>query len=161
IDDDASDHLWRAALYDDLISETDIRDKVVKLAKNGVQVLLVIDSCHSGAVVIKEPNVVVMTACAANEVALFERFQGGVFTRILLEGLGGAADANNDGTITQAELEAYVAKRMPQQIAALREKYPLESDKVKDQHPTAAGTETCPELPLAKVEHKDNSHRSK
>src|SRR5262249_47363961 len=37
----------------------------------------------------------------------------GFFTRALLEGLQGKADANNDGVVTLAEVNAYVAKRVP------------------------------------------------
>src|SRR5262249_47467868 len=56
---------------------------------------------------------VTFASCMASEFsAEGPALQNGYFTRALLEGLLGHADANGDGVVTLAELDAYVAERV-------------------------------------------------
>ena len=58
-------------------------------------------------------KVTMITAAAGNEVALWDREAGhGLFTRHLLDGLYGDADADRDGRITAGEAKSYLDKHM-------------------------------------------------
>ena len=71
-----------------------------------------------------------MTASGANEVsAEDENLQHGVFTYYLLEGLKGAADADNDGLITVDEAYRYVSFNVPR--ATGQEQHPVKKGSVE------------------------------
>lgn len=86
------------------------------------QKMLVLDACHSGSATrgvsgvapsLKTQGVFVLTSCAEKELSHPDaESKHGVFTRYLLEGVEGAADANRDGDITQKELFGFVQKKM-------------------------------------------------
>jgi hypothetical protein len=97
------------------------------------KVLLVLDTCHSGAAgtvgarspgrldyadvlrdaATDEVGVITLASCLPNECS-YERPQwgNGAFTKALVEGIGGKADLNGDGVVSVAELDAYVADRV-------------------------------------------------
>ncbi len=97
--------------YDVPVSAAELRERVEKLARKGVRVLLIVDTCHAGAIGIHGDNIIVLAACAADEYAA-DGPSNGLYTQVLLTGLNGAADANKDGIITLAELDVYVATQM-------------------------------------------------
>ncbi|MGH7209624.1 MAG: caspase family protein [Nitrospiraceae bacterium] len=92
------------------------------------QVMLVLDSCFSGAggrsviakgarpmlITVEDPllasqNMVVLSAAAGNQISsAFPEKRHGLFTYYFLKGLQGEADANKDGAVDVAELYAYL-----------------------------------------------------
>lgn len=92
------------------------------------QVMLVMDSCFSGAggrsviakgtrpmfITVEDPllaaqNMVVLSAAAGNQISsAFPEKRHGLFTYYFLKGLQGEADANQDGAVDVAELYAYL-----------------------------------------------------
>ena len=92
------------------------------------QVMLVMDSCFSGAggrsviargtrpmlITVEDPllasqNMVVWSAAAGNQISTaFPEKRHGLFTYFFLKGLQGEADANKDGAVDVAELYAYL-----------------------------------------------------
>jgi hypothetical protein len=119
-----NDPEWVFAVYDGFVTESELRDRVVKLARKGVRVMLLLDSCHSGAVEIREPNVIVIASCTKEQTALAASDDGenslSLFTGVLLRGLSGAADLNKDGVITLAELNAYIASAIEEELKEIR-----------------------------------------
>jgi hypothetical protein len=107
---------WHFCAYDRLVPASDLRARVETLAKKSVRVLLIIDTWESGAIGIQADNIIVLAACAADEAALDgnDSQDNSVYTKALLEGLSGAADTNQDGIVTLAELDAYAAMRVEQ-----------------------------------------------
>lgn len=94
--------------YDRLVYSAELRQRIEALAKKGVRVLLILDTCFAGAIGIQGNNIIVLAACTAEEHS-YDGLTNGLYTRILLAGLKGAADANKDGVVTLAELGLYVA----------------------------------------------------
>ena len=84
--------------------------------------LLVLDACHSGSATrgvtgiapsLKTVGVHVMASCAEKELSHPDPdSKHGIFTRFLLEGIDGKADANGDGSVSQKELFEYVQKQL-------------------------------------------------
>lgn len=77
--------------------------------------IIVVDCSHSGAFFNSyhrlPKGLSALTACAENELA-YEDAHGGIFTRIIIEGLtSDYIDANRDGSITFSELFNYVIER--------------------------------------------------
>ncbi len=113
------------------------------------RIIFIADSCYSGASggrtislsgiranisdafldrIAGGKGTVIMTASGANEVsAEDEKLQHGVFTYYLLEGLSGAADADQDGLVTVAEAYRYVSTHVPRATG-------------QEQHPVKKGT---------------------
>jgi hypothetical protein len=104
---------WAFCAYDARVYTSDLRPFIEDMARRGVRVLLILDTCESGGIGIQGDNIIVLAACHAKETAV-DGVDNGFFTKALFEGLTGAADANRDGVITLAELIAYVAQRMEQ-----------------------------------------------
>jgi hypothetical protein len=139
------DNRWVFCAYDADLSDAEIRAALVKIARKGVQVILILESCHSGGLVIQEPNVIVLASAQSDQVS----WGGGggrpsVFIRLILEALEGAADTNHDGVVTLAEVTDYVTKRMEEEM-----KNPVYKDK-------QAPVTTCPanvqrDLPLTRI----------
>jgi hypothetical protein len=115
------------------------------------RLIFIVDSCYSGGSGGRTVNLtgmrsrlhdgfldriaggkgkVILSASAANEVSV-ERddLRHGVFTYYLLEGLRGAADADNDGTITVDEAYQYVSVKVPR--ATGQEQHPLKKGSVE------------------------------
>lgn len=90
--------------------------------------LAFLDTCHSGAIqplrtrdlkaairALQEDVVLTVAASAGNERSEEKpAWQHGAFTKTLLEGLAGDADASGDGAVSLDELIAYVKTRVPQ-----------------------------------------------
>lgn len=73
---------------------------------------------------------VIITASAANEVSVEkDDLRHGVFTYYLLEGLRGAADMDNDGTVTVDEVYRYVSEKVPR--ATGQEQHPVKKGSVE------------------------------
>lgn len=93
------------------------------------RVVLMIDSCNSGAVVKdvkgllqnrvytqlgRATGFAVLAAARQDQAALERATLGhGVFTAATVAALSGAADRNNDGRVTARELTAYLARQIP------------------------------------------------
>lgn len=76
------------------------------------KVIVILDSCRSGAVN-GGSDLIVMSSALAHQNA-GENHMNGWFTQALIEALGGKADSNHNGTITLAEIDAYVSERVEQ-----------------------------------------------
>ncbi|MBI2300940.1 MAG: caspase family protein [Armatimonadetes bacterium] len=91
---------------------------------------LLLDTCHAGGAsgqrtkggdtayidalreaAANDVGVITLASCMGNEQSLEDAaWQNGAFTKALVAGLSGAADANHDGVINWVELEAYVTE---------------------------------------------------
>src|SRR5262249_26893715 len=58
---------WGFVAYDRQISATYLQEKVQRLASKAGTVLVILESCHSGAFTVVAPNVVVLAAASAEE----------------------------------------------------------------------------------------------
>lgn len=106
-------------------------DELLRVVRRNVHALIVmLDTCHAGALGIPSSRLVssdemarqmpagegffLLAATKPGEESKEQRTLGhGVFTYALLEGLRGAADADRDGALTVSELFGYVARRVP------------------------------------------------
>lgn len=93
--------------------------------------LLLLDTCYSGLVSSTKapadppaglfeqwmkPVTQILTACEQVQVALeLQRYQHGLFSQAVLEGLRGAADVDGDGLITFGELASYTRRKVSEQ----------------------------------------------
>lgn len=127
------------------------------------KVVVFSDACHSGGISVDvatrgldvtsanpinqylaelsraKDGMVVFTASAAGEVSQeFPELGHGVFTYYLLEGLKGAADANNDYVVTVNELMGYVEEQVKRKTRGA-------------QNPTRSQTTYDKELPMAVI----------
>ena len=110
------------------VSKNDLIENL-SLIKAG-KTLLMLDTCNSGAFVadlgergFREKDAIYRLTRATGHATLaasseskpaMEGYEGhGVFTYVLLEGLDGEADSNNDGFVTILELASYVEKEVP------------------------------------------------
>ncbi len=116
--------------------------------------LVVLDTCHSGAVqplrsealktglrALQEDVVLAVTASAGHEKAAENKSWGhGIFTKCLLEALSGRADNSGDGMVTLDEVISYVTKSVCEATGGR-------------QNPSAGPGEILPfvTLPLARV----------
>jgi hypothetical protein len=121
-----------------MIAGNELRRQLGSLPGRAV---LFLDAADSGAIMREGPivekggpkhGVAVLSAARAPEHATFKH---GVFTRALIEGLKGEADADGDGQVEVAELCDYVKKRVPALAADA-------------QHPLTAFTPGLESLPL-------------
>jgi uncharacterized caspase-like protein len=99
-----------------------------KLGRLPALTLLLLDTCRAGAaghynltVPVgddkKDGGLVTFASCMPGEFSHESaRWENGAFTKALVEGLLGKADANGDGVVTLAELEAYVSNRTEQLV---------------------------------------------
>ncbi|MDX2166954.1 MAG: caspase family protein [Deltaproteobacteria bacterium] len=106
-------------------------DELLRIVRRNVgSVIVMLDTCHSGALGIPTKRMVSADEMAA-QVTTGEGFfllaatkpgeeskeqtglGHGAFTFAALEGLRGSADADGDGTLTVSELFSYVARRVP------------------------------------------------
>ena len=100
------------------------------LVKAG-KTLLMLDTCNSGAFVadlgergFREKEAIdrltratghATLAASSDSQSAMEGYEGhGVFTYVLLEGLKGEADSNDDGFVTLLELASYVENEVPE-----------------------------------------------
>lgn len=107
-------------------------DEMVRVVRHNVRaVVVMLDTCHAGALRVASPSLVasddptarlsagegffLLAATKAGEDSKEEPDLGhGAFTYALLEGLQGAADADGDGLLSVSDLFGYVARRVPQ-----------------------------------------------
>lgn len=108
------------------LSLSELHRQVKLLAERG-RVLLLLDTCHSGAVgggrapdakalsaALAGSNVTVITSSSADQKSYESaRWGHGAFTFALLEAFGKAADTDHNGMISVSELVAHLAKRVP------------------------------------------------
>jgi hypothetical protein len=123
------DATTQARIKASAISADAFRGEVRKVAEHG-RVLLLLDTCHSGAAsadgsklapnadllrsIMSLSNVTVLTSSRADEFSREnEAWKNGAFTKVLIEALGRDADENHDGLISMSELTAYVSAHLP------------------------------------------------
>ncbi len=109
---------------------SDFNEVILVLRQNVGRVVLLLDTCYSGAFEIDKravPSAVdlardisaaeglyVLAAAKPGEQSQEDsELEQGVFTYALLEGLRGAADSNSDGLLSLADLFGYVARTVP------------------------------------------------
>ncbi len=118
----------------DYISTSDLHIKFTsELIKRGAEVMLIIDACHSGGMnsqlaggeqggIITSnalntiQSTVKLYSCQASQYSLEStQFGGGrgLFSFVLMEGLYGMADANNDKAVSMKELQRYLEDNVP------------------------------------------------
>lgn len=90
------------------------------------------DTCHSGTGRLSKPanknsqylatqNILLFLSSRSNELSMENITKGGgVFTRHLLEGLKGGADANSDDAVTARELYDYVSTRVTRETSQMQ-----------------------------------------
>lgn len=151
--DASSSELYSTAIRDDVLG-----DWLFSFESKGAQVLLVMDSCHSGGAsrslggrtgmggtlvdvsLDGESHIVLCASEEFEESFEDEGLQHGVFTYYLLRGLGAdkssapEADADEDGRVTIAEVAAYLEEVVPAYVKS-------EFGDDKSQHPVVYGGE--------------------
>jgi len=116
-------------------------DEMVRVVRHNVRaVVVMLDTCHAGALRVSAPDLVaaddptarmsagegffLLAATKPGEDSIEEPDLGhGAFTYALLEGLQGSADADSDGMITVSDLFGYVARRVPQLTGGAQHPY--------------------------------------
>ncbi len=110
------------------LSGTELRRQIAAIAEHG-KVLLLLDACRSGAVAadgkalsldaallrrsLAGRNVTVLTSSDGTQSSWEnKKWRNGAFTEIVLEALGRAADANNDGMVNVEELVGHVVEKV-------------------------------------------------
>lgn len=115
------------AAYDRDVHAGELRKRLEALAAQGVRILLILDVCHAGAFRVQHENVIVLAACTGEQSTFQYRMNGqwiSLYGQCLLAGLKGAADENQDGVITLAELSHYVSEQVEKVCAALKREHP-------------------------------------
>ncbi|MEP7197447.1 MAG: caspase family protein [Saprospiraceae bacterium] len=115
-------------LTDEVIQVNQIAEYFGKLKSKGIELIYIIDACHSGKLIggengkIQTSNAIqntlsseatLMLSCASNQLAIEGVEWGGghgIFSYYLQEGLAGMADLDRDNSISLLELETYVKK---------------------------------------------------
>lgn len=116
-------------LNDDVLQINQIAEYFGKLTTKGIELIYVIDACHSGKLVggasgkLQTFNAIqaslstdatLMLSCESNQLALEGIEWGGghgIFSYYLQEGLSGMVDIDRDNSISLLELESYVKKK--------------------------------------------------
>lgn len=142
-----------------MVPSSEIRETLSRLCGKAVCFM---DTCHAGSVfgekarfrnILTEKNVAPFVnelASADNGLVVFAAASGrqfsqereewghGAFTRALLDGLSGAADARRTGRVTVANLEAYLCERVKEMTGGA-------------QTPTVAKPQSVPDFPLVQT----------
>ena len=116
-------------------------DEMVRIIRRRVRgVVVMLDTCHAGALQLGAPDVVAMdepgarlsagegffllAATKPGEQSQEQSALGhGAFTYALLDGLRGAADADKDGLLSVADLFSYVAREVPRLTGGAQHPY--------------------------------------
>jgi uncharacterized caspase-like protein len=118
--------------HDQLMPFHEVRD-MFRVSKAGRKMIFA-DSCHSGSIRVPAPSansnrnvnlgqsVMLFLSSRAAEQSLETR-GGGLFTKHLIAGLKGSADANRDRIITARELFAYVNPRVRNESRGMGRQY--------------------------------------
>jgi len=95
-------------------AQTSVSWRQLQQALTGMpgKVIIILDSCRSGAVGQSNDLIVISSAMAHQNAG--ESHLNGWFTQALIEGLTGKADFNHDGKVTLAEIDLYVSERVEQ-----------------------------------------------
>ena len=114
---------------------SDLRDRLACMVRNGATVVLILDSCFSGGICANDAGIILFASSQAHQTSQEHgRIGHGFFTKALLEALEGKADTDNDGYVSLAEIEDYVAKR----IAELNKEFPDRLGRPNVQNPISA-----------------------
>mgnify|MGYP001408489866 FL=1 len=109
---------------DALLSDDDLTRWMEAAADRNVNVVLLVDGCHGGGLLDRSfANVSFLGASAEDEVVLEYEVEGvkhGLASVAFAYGVGGYADYNADGYVTQRELFTYVSRQVLN-IAGLRQ----------------------------------------
>jgi hypothetical protein len=101
---------------DALLTDDDLTRWMEAAAEKNVNVVLLVDGCHGGGLLDRPfANVSFLGASAEDEVVLEYEVEGrkhGLASVAFAYGIGGYADYNSDGYVTQRELFAYVARQV-------------------------------------------------
>lgn len=101
---------------DALLSDDDLTRWMEAAAEKNVNVVLLVDGCHGGGLLDRPfANVSFLGASDEDEVVLEYEIEGrrhGLASVAFAYGIGGYADYNSDGFVTQRELFAYVARQV-------------------------------------------------
>jgi uncharacterized caspase-like protein len=132
------------------LTASQLRARLIALARQGVTVVLILDCCNAGAFGIDNSDFAVFAACLPHEVSREHAdWNNGLFTMALIEALQGKADFDGDGVVTLAEVDAYVSNRVAQ---VLRERAALMGGRPELQTPSCGRpTSIGSSLPLARV----------
>jgi hypothetical protein len=143
---------WQFAPYDALcpvvmVTGAQLRERLAVLAKRGVLVMLIVDSCHSGELARGDMPCLVLAACQSDQLSSEPEnyvHPNGYFTAALLEGMRGAADTNGDGRVTLAELQDYLNRRLAGLVNQQRPAIKLPQGVGVEMALTVQGTQTGP-----------------
>ena len=109
---------------DALLSDDDLTRWMEAAAEKNVNVVLLVDGCHGGGLLDRAfANVSFLGASAEDELVLEYEVEGrkhGLASIAFAYGIGGYADYNGDGYVTQRELFTYVSRQVLN-IAGLRQ----------------------------------------
>lgn len=128
---DVSDHTYSGGGAFDLIALQRVIRSIVTLIENS-KLIVILDACHAGKLAgdkikgnqltlenvlfsVAYANVTKILSCEPNQVSYEDSKFGtgrGVFSYSLMQGLSGLADADDNGKITNAELESFVTDRI-------------------------------------------------
>jgi TolB-like protein len=143
-------------------------DEIVRVVRHNVRaVVVMLDTCHAGALRVSAPGLVaaddpaarmsagegffLLAATKPGEDSVEEpALAHGAFTYAVLEGLQGAADVDGDGLVTVSDLFSYVARRVPQITNG--EQHPYHKEEGTDLVFAAIAGESVALAPAATVE---------
>lgn len=116
-------------MKDDVLEILDLKRYLSPLSQRGIQMIFIVDACHSGnlkggvegvqqtasALAASWGKEYKILSCQPNQVSLESREWGGgrgLFSLQLEEGLKGLADKNNDGKVSFSELQRYITDQV-------------------------------------------------
>ena len=133
---DVSDHTYSGGGAFDLVALQRVISGIVTLTENSL-LIVIMDACHAGKLAGNKingnqltlentlfsavyKNVTKILSCEPNQVSYEDSKFGtgrGVFSYSLMQGLSGLADADDNGKITNAELESFVTERIAKMLS--------------------------------------------
>lgn len=133
---DVSDHTYSGGGAFDLVALQRVISGIVTLTENS-QLIVIMDACHAGKLAGNKingnqltlentlfsavyKNVTKILSCEPNQVSYEDSKFGtgrGIFSYSLMQGLSGLADADDNGKITNAELESFVTERIAKMLS--------------------------------------------
>lgn len=117
--------------WNDALPLTNLKESINKAGQNGIEVYLIADACHSGAVLNSSSNSMMsginensvrMISCKKGQVSEENPKLGhGVFTYNLIQGMAGLADSDGNKTISLYELETYVKEKVREETSGTQQ----------------------------------------